>query len=419
MLVAPVSAVVLVAVLQSGAAARGLLVEEADDGDLLGARQAFAWSAIGSADGSSEVVVGGERRLSAEEVADPDGEASSALEAVLGERFGGTWVDQDTGRRQVAMVRAEGEQLEDVSSLLGLSDLDTVEVARSVQELEALKAEVQKLGDRAGINYMVGINVGDNVVDGVIEVESWSDDRIDELRDLIGRAEGALVMKLGKITSLYSDTNVGDVRMYLQFSGGDELCTTGFAIGNGFGEFMTSAGHCSWGQTGISVYNSSGDGCCKSTLAGSVTLSHNSVDVLAFWRASDPKVWNGSVYPWVRNGVNPQLGESVCYRGATSVVQQCGTVSRVNYSVSYQDFLGLGPRYNYAAFCVTGVVPQPGDSGSGIYRYRSETLDGVPTVDAKGLLAIGLDVVGGTPTHTCGPTIGQVLSATNSQLLVK
>lgn len=372
----------------------------------------------------------GHNVLPADQVSDPDAEATVALSDALGARFAGTWVDHESGRRHVAMVDAAPADLERARSGLTRDDAGLVgkgvvlvEATRSLAELEELKQAALKAADAAGVDYIIGVNVEENIVDGAIQADSWGKRGLAPLRTLAASSRGALALEFGEAQPLYSDTRVGDVRMITHLADGvsQTICTTGFGVMNPvYGEFMTSAGHCSWGQTGNTVYNSSGDDCCQTTAAGTVGLSHQTIDILAFSRDAEPKVWNGTEYPWVVGGANPQVNEPVCYRGATSGVEQCGTISHTNYTINI-DLRGFsGPHYNYPGYCVSsasGIVGDGGDSGSAIYRYKEEEIQGVPTITAKGLIAAKFQFPG--YTLTCGPTISQVLSVTSSQLLVK
>lgn len=424
-LVAPVSAILLMALFENGAVAWGALA------DASGARaELVPGSQAGPSDDgvepSAEEALADSKLVGPDEVADPDAEATAALVGVLGDRFSGTWVDHETGRRQVAMVDRGAADGQRVRWVVGQESFDLVEVGRSLAELEELKAAAVKLAKDAGVGYMIGVNQMENVVDGGIQAESWKDDGMAPLRRLVEGSRGALDLELGQINPMYPNTGVGGVRMWIGLPGGPSPCSTGFGVSNAYGEFMTGAGHCSYGQTGFNVYNATSDSltCCTAGLAGIVNLSHPDIDVLGVLRPTEPQIWNGAVNTWIVGGSNPQMNEPVCYRGASAGVQQCGTISKVNYAVSYEDAYGLGADYSYSAFCMSGtqanpMVPVGGDSGSAVYQYTGQQIDGVPTVRVKGLFVAGFEKVNGVHSLLCGPTLSQVLSVTAGQLLVK
>lgn len=147
--------------------------------------------------------------VSLDEIDDPDGRATSILAEAFGGRFAGTWVDHQTdGRRQVAVVDPLPSDASTAHSALTGSDVglvgngvDIVAMTRSLADLEALEDAAQNLIQQAGLrNYMIGVNIIENVVDGAIDVDSWDDDALRPLRELIAESDGALVLRPARIS---------------------------------------------------------------------------------------------------------------------------------------------------------------------------------------------------------------------------
>lgn len=345
------------------------------------------------------------------------------LQGLFGGRFAGAWdVPIAPGRilPTVALVGANPDDAQRVSSLLGTTDVQIVNAHRSLRELEDLRTRVLAELDRAGIREsMVGVNVPANVVTVEVDVGSsvpaWLADWLVALSNFPGVS--VRTAQIGLVD--YPNPNVAGQRIWISNSGTTSTsCTSGFAMSNAFGRFMTTAAHCATGngQTvrGASSDNGPPQGSYGTTIGWQPrgTLAQPSIvpgDFVA-WYKSDASPFIYGPTRVVRSAAEPLwLEPDICFRGATSGGERCGGVSDVNVLLTDEQ----GRRYS--AFCIgmsQGTNARPGDSGAPIYRAI-----GSNQASARGVLTY--TIVNSTSFRTCGTTIAAVTSTYNASVLTK
>ncbi|GAA1121693.1 S1 family peptidase [Nocardiopsis composta] len=262
----------------------------------------------------------------------------SELRSSLGEGYGGSWFDIESGTLTVAVtddsaakeVKAAGAQAEVVE--YGEDDL---------QKLVAdLNSEGAELSD--GIAGWYPDVQQDTVVITALEGEEAA---AKEFAAAAGvPADAYTVETTSEKPRLYADIVGGD-----PYSTGGGRCSIGFATTEGF----ATAGHC--GPEGTQVSSQDGSG------TGTVTGSEFPGADMAVVQADDnwtptPAVndYEGGTVTVAGSEEAPE-GSSICRSGSTTG-WHCGTIEAKNQSVSY-------PEGTVNGLTQTDVCAEPGDSG--------------------------------------------------------
>jgi hypothetical protein len=216
-------------------------------------------------------------------------------------------------------------------------------------------------------------------------------------------------------SSSYPDPNIGGFRFYFGPTSKLFVCTSGFPVVNGFGYFTVTAGHCGpdvnttiWSSDGepwastitpydhtrLTKWNPSG------TIAGDVSM-FSIPSTLPVIRVSP------SQNRIIKGGEDPTILEGdICFRGASSAAERCGTVSTVN-------LVSVVEGRTFPAFCIYKLSAVGGDSGSPIYKKIDTTQARI-----RGLVSFIWDSDGdGAKDKTCGSPVSKVLSITASTLV--
>ena len=340
-----------------------------------------------------------------------------ALRSALGARFGGAW-NLPLAGGHVAVVAVTNPTSADAvmaAQLLGQTNGAKVRVvnsARSLITLEAMADQVKALT----ISGSFGVGVNEPV--GTLEIILGS--TIAQQTPAVASALTALMADpsvmirqntpITAINSGYPDPNRGSVRMWTSppnAANASNACTTGFGMRTyPPGQVLTytlSAAHCTpWGP-GSRIFSSGADNAGPIQPYSQVIGFNTSQDAIAFSSTNDGFLYRApnSFYSVTGQAEPVWFEQSMCFRGASTTVERCGGVSRVNFTFTL-DTPGIAVQNG---FCI-GAVAQGGDSGSAIYQ-----LAGGNNVTAKG------SVSGILPGEACGPTISNMLSGFGGQLI--
>ncbi|MDA2809997.1 S1 family peptidase [Nocardiopsis sp. RSe5-2] len=277
----------------------------------------------------------------AKELLDTEAEArdtDQALRSDLGEAFGGSWFDIESGTLTVAVtdasaadqVTAAGAEAEVVDN--GQDELDAM-----IADLNAEGAELSE-----GIAGWYPDIRQDSVVITALEGEEAA---AEEFAEAAGVPADAYTVETTKDEPrLYADVVGGDA-----YSTGGGRCSIGFATETGF----VTAGHC--GDAGTQVSSEDGSGTGTVTDAEFPGADMAAVETDDNWTPT-PAVndYEGGTVTVAGSEEAPE-GASICRSGSTTG-WHCGTVQAKNQSVSY-------PQGTVNGLTQTDVCAEPGDSG--------------------------------------------------------
>ena len=338
--------------------------------------------------------------------------ASEGLATLLGDRFAGAW-DVPTGPRTavptVAVVRPTEADRVAVRKLVGPTT-DVVAAGHSIKELEATKAELlDKLGASGLDEFAVGVNVPTNTVSAYVDPESGVSPELSSWLTSVADMSVVVMQTTSMGTAAYPSPVWSGQRLFVGTwtAGVYNGCTTGFAMQNSGGTFMTTAAHCA-PNNGAPVFGSGGDGgpvgAQVGTIVGMMGTGAVPGDFAAFYLGGVEGYVNGASRK-VKGAANPAwLEQGVCFRGASSATEKCAGVSDVNLTIS------TGGR-QFSAFCInhgSGQPAVPGDSGAGVYRAQA-----AGEANARGIVS------GYLGSKTCATPIGSVTGSYGASVLVK
>nr|WP_246422207.1 S1 family peptidase [Nocardiopsis mwathae] len=283
--------------------------------------------------------------LSAEEATrllDREAEArtlDSELRTELGDAFGGSRFDIDTGELTVAVTdEAAVGAVEDAGAAARVVTYGESGLAEIVDDLNSQDTELSD-----GVTGWYPSTDDDTVVITVLEGERSAAEKL--IADA-GVAEDAV--KVETTTDkprTYADIVGGDPYMI----GGSGRCSIGFAVDGGF----ATAGHC--GAVGTPVASQGGSG--TGTVGGSIFPLRD----MGFVEADDNWTptnlvndYNGGTVPVAGSEEAPE-GTSVCRSGSTTG-WHCGTIGAKGQTVVY-------PEGRVEGLTQTDVCAEPGDSG--------------------------------------------------------
>ena len=260
-------------------------------------------------------------------------EIAEQAKASLGDAFGGSWIDQATGRLTVAVTR----------SGLSVSGADTKVVQNSLTQLNGTKSVLDLLNAPQSVTSW-RVDEKSNAV--VIEVnrntrDAAADKFIATAKSISGAVQVTEVTE--SPTPLY-DLRGGDA-IYM----GGGRCSLGFSVQGGF----VTAGHCGTTGTAVSGYNRVAAG----TFAGSVFPGNDYswVRTNSNWT---PRPWvnrYGGANVIVKGSSEAAVGAQICRSGSTTG-WRCGTVQAKNQTVNYS-------QGSVRGLTRTNACAEPGDSG--------------------------------------------------------
>ncbi|GAB2872582.1 S1 family peptidase [Lentzea nigeriaca] len=260
-------------------------------------------------------------------------ELAEQAKASLGDAFGGAWIDQASGKLNVAVTR----------SGLSVSGADVQVVQNSLTQLNGTKSVLDLMSAPAAITSW---RVDEKSNSVVIEVDKSSRDAAAEQFIATAKSIGSAVT-VEEVTE--SPTPLYDLR------GGDAIymgggrCSLGFSVQGGF----VTAGHCGTAGTAVSGYNRVAAGTfAASTFPGN---DYSWVRTNANWT---PRPWvnrYGGANVIVKGSSEAAVGAQICRSGSTTG-WHCGSVQAKNQTVNY-------PQGTVRGLTRTNVCAEPGDSG--------------------------------------------------------
>ncbi|KJK50185.1 serine protease [Lentzea aerocolonigenes] len=260
-------------------------------------------------------------------------ETAEQAKASLGDAFGGSWIDQASGRLTVAVTR----------SGLSVSGADTKVVQNSLTQLNGTKSVLDLMTAPASVTSW-RVDEKSNAV--VVEVnkntrDAAADQWIATAKSISGAVQVAEVAE--SPTTLY-DLRGGDA-VYM----GGGRCSLGFSVTGGF----VIAGHCGRAGTATQGFNRVAQGTFQaSTFPGN---DYAWVKTNANWT---PRPWvnrYGGANVIVKGSTEAAVGAQICRSGSTTG-WHCGSVQAKNQTVNY-------PQGTVRGLTRTNVCAEPGDSG--------------------------------------------------------
>ncbi len=356
--------------------------------------------------------LGGRGSVAAVSGQGPAATASAVFEQRFGDRYAGAW-DRPAASGPVPVVAVVDPTEADrrIASAVTGPSTEVVAARRSLAELRSLEAQVVATldqmdpGDRA-----IGVSLPANSLVVYLDEEAvLAPEGAAWVLDLAARADVA-VQSVAMDRRNYPNPEWSGQRIFIPTGQPSQFnaCTTGVAMRNALGNFMTTAAHCSNGD-GRPVHGAVGDGAAGlgaqvSTIVGWQGQGTVPGDFAAFYYS--PAV--GFVYGAnrsVKGARDPQwLEQNVCFRGATSASEKCAGVSDVNLLVA------SGGR-TFRAFCIDFGTRQGalgGDSGSAMYQATA-----AGEANVRGVLW------GTIGSRTCGTPVSVIASTYSASVLVK
>jgi hypothetical protein len=342
----------------------------------------------------------------------PAATASDRLSKLFGDRFAGAWDVPTADGGVQPTVAVTGRTTRDVAAARAVvPGIDVVAAQHSLGALYAARdaalADLESAGTQA---VGAGINVMANTVVVDVDPDGVTTDGLVQLESVAGRDE--TTVKVAEIElNNYPNATWGSERIYTPMPPNHVYgCTSGFAMTNAFGRFMTTAGHCFPGD-GAPVLGSNGDNGPVAARVGTVVGwqgSNGRGDFAAWYNPNVDGYLNGANRK-VKGAGSARVGETVCHRGATTAREVCGTVTTVGYRVGGEGVLDKwGVRRTMdGSFCYSAPTAE-GDSGSGVY---------VPSAAGEAV-ARGI-LWGGTTDSKCATDIQRVLSTYSATIVVK
>ncbi|MDA2808148.1 S1 family peptidase [Nocardiopsis suaedae] len=261
-----------------------------------------------------------------------------ALRSDLGEAFGGSWFDIETGTLTVAVTDSS------VADEVTAAGAEAEVVDNGQDELDAMIADLNSEGAELseGIAGWYPDIRQDSVVITALEGEEAAAKEFAQAAGV--PADAYTVETTEDEPRLYADVVGGDA-----YSTGGGRCSIGFATETGF----VTAGHC--GDAGTQVGSEDGSGTGTVTDAEFPGADMAAVETDDNWTPT-PAVndYAGGTVTVAGSEEAPE-GASICRSGSTTG-WHCGTVQAKNQSVSY-------PQGTVNGLTQTDVCAEPGDSG--------------------------------------------------------
>jgi streptogrisin D len=266
----------------------------------------------------------------------------TTLEASLGDRIAGSYLDQASGKLMVNVTDAA--TAESVRASGAVPRL----VTRSAAQLQAATAELQRSASIPGTAWWM------DPVTNQVQVSAdttVSGAKYAQLQKVIAGLGGAVSMAPGQ----------GTLRPLV--TGGDAItvsgarCSLGFNVRNASGNFFLTAGHCTnigatWSAGGQVIGTRTGTSFPGNDY-GIVRYNANITN-----RPGHVNLYNGTEGDIATAG-NAFVGQAVQRSGSTSGLHG-GTVNAVNATVTY-------PQGQVTGLIRTNVCAEPGDSGGSLF----------------------------------------------------
>jgi hypothetical protein len=346
--------------------------------------------------------------------------ASAPLANVLGDRFAGAW-DVPTATGSQPTVAVKGRTASDIAAIRRIvPGAEVVDAKHSLIDLNRHRDEALALLDSLGsFSSHAILDAPRNAIELRVDLgDGVSGEAAAQISELA--ASDVVAVQTTTIRQLnYPNATWGGERFYSPTG----ACTTGFAIRNGFGNFMTSAAHCFSGQN-VEVFGSNGPNGPRVTPAVSRVWTWEPLGQVrgdfAAWPSAGAEGYLNAANLRVRGWANPSWLEQVCFWGATSNRQKCSAVSATDVIVTQNHPVTEAFERRFPGFCVRGFEAEQGIGGdSGSAMYLRPTVAGETW--ARGIVSgsdPGNELVSGDAI-TCGTAIGTVLNAYGATLLVK
>ncbi|WP_228471363.1 S1 family peptidase [Streptomyces alkaliphilus] len=273
------------------------------------------------------------------------GELVPLAEDAAGDAFAGSWFDPDSGELVVAVTE------ESAVTAVEETGAATERVTRTVAELNAVKSEIDTMGDRVPVGVAGwGVDVRANEVVVHVVRENADDPAVRKFLAEAGSAGPVGVEMLEEPITTHAAGVVGGDPFYV----GNARCSIGFSVHGGF----VTAGHC--GATGSAVrgWDNTHIGHVRGRVWPGSDMAW--VDVGSGWWTVPVVLGWGTVPDRLVRGSSPvPVGSSICRSGSTTG-WRCGTLTAVNQTVQYSS----GEVAHGMSF--TSACSAPGDSGGSV-----------------------------------------------------
>jgi hypothetical protein len=359
----------------------------------------------------------------ASQVVDETLVARAAVER-FGCRYGGKWVE-GTGRSSRYVIGVVGPTAEDNrwAARVDPSGLVVVRATgHSAVALEKWAARAAAAVRRHAIEALVGADHRTGKV--AVEARRVRDGLARELRDQVSREvlelreDPTFDAELGHSVRDNWNALLVHAEGGLVINVGTRRCTTGWHIGNDYGPFVTTAGHCG----GVGTDTSSPDGSFTDSIRDNTffrvgenqridadVANTSTARIANFARVMFTNPWHGHRTVTTRfSAPNPAEGATnMCRTGARSNNDLCGRITRANHWMSFTNAT-VGTRVVRVWYI--NRASQRGDSGGPTYRVKPDgTLHAAGTIVASATID---DVA-----NTCYSHIYYLLTGLNSRLV--
>ncbi|GLZ32805.1 serine protease [Lentzea sp. NBRC 105346] len=261
------------------------------------------------------------------------GSIENSAKSQLGEAFGGAWIDQSSGKLQIASTKPG----------VTVDGADVRTVKYSQQQLNGTKTVLDVLKAPSSVTSW---RVDDQTNSVVVEVNKTQRDAATEafLKTVRSISPAVQVAEVTESPTPLYDLRGGDA-VYM----GGGRCSLGFSVQGGF----VIAGHCGRAGTATQGYNRVSQG----TFAASVFPGND----YAWVRTNSnwtPRPWvnhYGGANVIVKGSTVAAIGATICRSGSTTG-WRCGRVQAYNQTVNYAQGQVRG-------LTKTSACAEPGDSG--------------------------------------------------------
>jgi streptogrisin C len=284
-------------------------------------------------------------RLAAEESA---ARLEQTLMAQLGDRYAGSWVDDQDGQLAVAVTDAgSAEQVRKAGAR-------SVLVAHSAASLDVAKQHVDTMAGDSAPSAVMAWYVDAQINALVLEVDAAASD--DRSRRFVHEVQTEAAVPVRVVQSGGAPTPVYNVVGGDAFYIGDSRCSIGFSARTASGgKAFVTAGHCTagggavYGANRVRMGSASGSTFGNGGDYGKVSISSDEWTLRPWVNLYDGRALV------VEGSQAASVNAAVCRSGSTSG-WRCGTISAKNVTVNY-------PGHTVTGLVKTSACAAPGDSG--------------------------------------------------------
>ncbi|MEV6399367.1 S1 family peptidase [Streptomyces sp. NPDC051907] len=263
----------------------------------------------------------------------------SALDAALGDRTAGSYLDAKSGALVVTVT--DEEAADQVRAAGAQAKL----VERGAAQLEAAMAALEAKAKFAGTSWGVDPSTNQIAVEADQSVSASSMARLNKVAASLGDS-----VRITRVPGVFTKEVAGGDAIY----GGGFRCSAAFNVAQGAARFFVTAGHCT---NAAASWSATSGGPSIGTRVGT-SFPTNDYGIVRYSGGAQPagnvNLYNGG-YQDITSAADAIVGQALKKSGSTTRVTS-GSVTAVNVTVNYGD----GPVYNMVR---TTACSAGGDSG--------------------------------------------------------